>query len=383
MIYLDNAATTKTSAAVTEKMLPWFSENYGNPSSIYKLGQKSKEAVTKARDQISKVINCHANEVFFTSGGSEANNWAIISAFEAFKLKGNHIITTKIEHPSVLNTCKYLERERGADITYLDVDEFGSVSPADIENAVKQNTILVSVMTANNEIGTIQPIKEIGSICRKNGIIFHTDAVQAFGHIPLNVLEMNIDMLSASGHKFNGPKGVGFLYIRKDIKVPAFIRGGAQEHNRRAGTENVPAIVGMGYAAEFANQDIEKRAFVERDLQKYFITALKAKITDIKLNGPQNLNNRLPNNINISFCSADGESIIIMLDMQDIYVSSGSACSSGSLDPSHVLKAIGLSDDLAHSAVRFTLSYENTKEELNIAADAVAKAVSKLRTCEF
>ena len=383
MIYLDNAATTRTDPEVAAEMLPFFSENYGNPSGIYGIAQKSRAAVTTAREKTAHVIGCRSDEIYFTSCGSEADNWALKAAFEAYSEKGKHIITTKIEHPAILNTCEYLERERGAEITRLDVDEDGVVDLRELEAAIRPDTILISVMTANNEIGTIEPIREIGEIARRRGVLFHTDAVQAFGQIPMNVDELNIDMLSASAHKFNGPKGAGFLYIRKGVGIRSFLHGGAQEHNRRAGTENVPGIVGLGAAAKKAEETLVRKMEKEIRLRDYLIRRIREEVPNVKLNGPDPAGarggERLPNNVNFSFEFVEGESLLIMLDMRQICASSGSACSSGSLSPSHVLKAIGLSDSLAHGALRLTLSAETTAEELDTTVEAIREIVERLR----
>lgn len=383
MIYLDNAATTRTDPEVAAEMLPFFFENYGNPSGIYGIAQKSRAAVTAAREKTAHVIGCKADEIYFTSCGSEADNWALKAAFEAYSEKGKHIITTKIEHPAILNTCEYLERERGAEITRLDVDEDGVVDLRELEAAIRPDTILISVMTANNEIGTIEPIREIGEIARRRGVLFHTDAVQAFGQIPMNVDELNIDMLSASAHKFNGPKGAGFLYIRKGVGIRSFLHGGAQEHNRRAGTENVPGIVGLGAAAKKAEKTLVRKMEKETRLRDYLIRRIREEVPNVKLNGPDPAGarggERLPNNVNFSFEFVEGESLLIMMDMRQICASSGSACSSGSLSPSHVLKAIGLSDSLAHGALRLTLSAETTTEELDTTVEAIREIVERLR----
>lgn len=377
MIYLDNAATTRTAPEVVEEMLPFFTEKYGNPSGVYGTGREAKEAVTKARDRIAALLGAKSDEVFFTSCGSEADNWAIVSVFEALKEKGCHIITSKIEHHAVLRTCEYLERERGARITYLDVDGDGRVRPEDVEAAITPDTVLVTIMAANNEIGTVQPVREIGEIAHRHGVIFHTDAVQAFGQLPFTVGEWGVDMLSASGHKFNGPKGTGFLYIRKGTPVRAFLHGGAQEHNRRAGTENVPGIVGIGAAAKLAMDSLDEKVRQETELRDYLIREIETKIPNVRLNGSRD--GRLPNNVNFSFEFVEGESLLIMLDMKGICVSGGSACSSGSLAPSHVLKAIGLSDSLARGALRMTLSAETTKEEIDTTVAALTELVKKLR----
>ena len=377
MIYLDNAATTRTAPEVVEAMLPYFSELYGNPSSIYSIAGKSKEAVSKARETIASVLGTRPEDIYFTAGGSESDNWALKAAFDALKGKGNHIITTKIEHHAILHTCEYLEKQ-GARITYLDVDENGLVDPAALEAAITPETILISVMFANNEIGTIQPIGEIGAIAKAHGILFHTDAVQAFGQVPISVDELNIDMLSASGHKLNGPKGIGFLYIRKGVKIRSFVHGGAQERKRRAGTENVPGIVGLGKAAELAASTMEARSRKETELRDYMIGRIRNEIPQAKLNG--DAKKRLPNNVNFSFEFIEGESLLIMLDMKGICASSGSACTSGSLDPSHVLLAIGLPHEIAHGSLRLTLGAETTKEDIDFTVDAVKEIVEKLRS---
>lgn len=376
MIYLDNAATTKTAPEVVQAMLPYFSEYYGNPSSIYDFAGKSKEAITKGREQIAEVLGAKKEEIYFTAGGSEADNWALKATFEAYKSKGNHIITTKIEHHAILHTCEYLEK-RGAKITYVDVDENGIVKLDELEKAITPETILISVMFANNEIGTIQPIKEIGMIAKEHNILFHTDAVQAFGQVPINVDELNIDMLSSSGHKINGPKGIGFLYIRKGVKIRSFVHGGAQERKRRAGTENVPGIVGYGVAAKRAADSMEERTKKEIELRDYFIGRILNEIPYVRLNGDPK--RRLPNNINVSFQFVEGESLLIMLDMKGIAASSGSACTSGSLDPSHVLLAIGLPHEIAHGSLRMTISDETTKEDLDYTLDQIKEIISRLR----
>ena len=377
LIYLDNAATTKTAPEVVEAMLPYFTEYYGNPSSIYDFAQKSKEAVTKGRQQIADVLNAKKEEIYFTAGGSEADNWALKATFEAYKSKGNHIITTKIEHHAILHTCEYLEK-RGAKITYLDVDENGIVRLDELEKAITPETILISVMFANNEIGSIQPIKEIGRIAKEHGILFHTDAVQAFCQVPIDVDECNIDMLSSSGHKINGPKGIGFLYIRKGVKIRSFVHGGAQERKRRAGTENVPGIVGYGAAAERAMKNMKERTEKEIELRDYLINRLTTEIPYSRLNGDRV--KRLPNNVNVSFQFIEGESMLLMLDQNGICASSGSACTSGSLDPSHVLLAIGVPHEVAHGSLRLTLSEETTKEDIDFTVDKLKEIVPYLRS---
>lgn len=375
-IYLDNAATTKTSKEVVDAMLPYFTEDYGNPSSIYEIGQRSKEAITKAREQIAQVIGAKTEEIYFTAGGSESDNWALKEAFEAYSGKGNHIITTKIEHHAILHTCEYLEKQ-GARITYLDVDENGLVDLEELQKAICPETILVSVMFANNEIGTIEPVKEIGMIAKEHGVLFHTDAVQAFGQVPIDVNEMNIDMLSSSAHKINGPKGIGFLYIRKGVKIRSFVHGGAQERKRRAGTENVPGIVGYGVAAKRAAESMEERTKKERELRDYLIERVLKEVPYVKLNGDPV--KRLPNNMNFSFRFIEGESLLIMLDMKGIAGSSGSACTSGSLDPSHVLLAIGLPHEIAHGSLRLTLGEDITKEDLDYTLEQIKEIVGRLR----
>lgn len=377
LIYLDNAATTRTAPEVAEAMLPYFTEYYGNASSIYSLGRESKEAMTKARASIAGLLGAKENEIYFTAGGSEADNWALKATAEAYASKGRHIITTKIEHHAILHTCQYLEKQ-GFEVTYLDVDEFGVVKLSELEKAIRPDTILISVMFANNEIGTLQPIKEIGEIAHKNGVLFHTDAVQAFGQVPIQVDEMHIDMLSSSGHKINGPKGIGFLYIRKGIKIQSFIHGGAQERKRRAGTENIPGIVGYGKAAELAAEQMEEKAKRETELRDYLISRILKEVPYARLNGHPK--KRLPNNVNFSFQFVEGESMLIMLDMEGICASSGSACTSGSLDPSHVLLAIGLPHEIAHGSLRLTLSGETTKEDIDDTVDAIKKIVEKLRS---
>lgn len=377
LIYLDNAATTKTAPEVVEAMLPYFSELYGNPSSVYEFAGKSKQAVMEARKEIAEVLGAKTEEIYFTAGGSEADNWALKAAFEAYKSKGNHIITTKIEHHAILHTCEYLEKQRGAEITYLDVDENGLVRLEDLEKAIRPETILISVMFANNEIGTIEPIKEIGMLAREYGILFHTDAVQAFGQLPIQVDECNIDMLSSSAHKINGPKGIGFLYIRKGVKIRSFVHGGAQERRRRAGTENVPGIVGYGAAAKRAAETMEVRTAKEVELRDHMIKRITSEIPYAKLNGDPV--KRLPNNVNISFRFIEGESLLLMLDGYGICASSGSACTSGSLDPSHVLLAIGLPHEIAHGSLRLTLSEETTREEIDFTVDKLKDIVQNLR----
>lgn len=376
MIYLDNAATTKTAPEVVEAMLPYFGEAYGNPSAIYSLGSAGKKAVNEARRSIAKLINAGQEEIYFTAGGTEADNWALKAIAESYGEKGRHIITTKIEHHAVLHTCGYLEK-KGFEVTYLDVDQDGLVDLEELKAAIRPDTILISVMYANNEIGTIEPIGEIGAIARERGILFHTDAVQAFGQVPLDVEALKVDMLSASAHKVNGPKGVGMLYIRAGLKLRSFIHGGAQERNRRAGTENVPGIVGFGAAAARAMKLMEEKGRKERELREYLIRSIEKQIPYCRLNGHRE--RRLPGNVNFSFQFIEGESLLIMLDMKGICASSGSACTSGSLDPSHVLLAIGLKHEEAHGSLRMTLSEDNTVEELDEVVEALKAIVGRLR----
>lgn len=376
MIYLDNAATTKTAPEVVDAMLTYFSEYYGNASTIYSLGAESKKAMDHARQTIADSLGAKPEEIYFTAGGSESDNWALKATAEAYASKGKHIITTKIEHHAILHTCEYLEK-RGFEITYLNVDRDGLISLDELKAAIRPDTILISVMFANNEIGTIEPIAEIGEIAKEHGVLFHTDAVQAYAQVPIHVDEMHIDMLSASGHKLNGPKGIGFLYIRKGVKIRSFVHGGAQERSRRAGTENIPGIVGLGAAVERAMRIMDSKTRKEIELRDYLIGRLENEIPHCWLNGHRT--KRLPNNINFSFLFIEGESMLIMLDMKGICASSGSACTSGSLDPSHVLLAIGLKHEEAHGSLRLTLSEDSTKEEMDIVAEEVKKIVQRLR----
>ena len=377
LIYLDNAATTKTSEEVVAAMLPYFTEYYGNPSSVYEFASESKKAVSNARRTIAETLGAQENEIYFTAGGSEADNWALKATAEAYQSKGKHIITTKIEHHAILHTAEYLEK-RGFEITYIGVDENGVVKVDELEKAIRPDTILISVMFANNEIGTIQPIKEIGEIAKKHGVLFHTDAVQAYGQLPINVDELHIDMLSSSGHKLNGPKGIGFLYIRKGVKIRSFVHGGAQERKRRAGTENVPCIVGYGKAAEIAAKTMKERTAKEIELRDHLIDRVLAEVPYTRLNGHRT--NRLPNNANFSFQFVEGESLLILLDNNGICASSGSACTSGSLDPSHVLLAIGLPHEIAHGSLRLTLSAETTMEDIDFVVDCIKQIIERLRS---
>ena len=377
LIYLDNAATTKTSEEVVAAMLPYFTEYYGNPSSVYEFASESKKAVSNARRTIAETLGAQENEIYFTAGGTEADNWALKATAEAYQSKGKHIITTKIEHHAILHTAEYLEK-RGFEITYIGVDENGVVKVDELEKAIRPDTILISVMFANNEIGTIQPIKEIGEIAKKHGVLFHTDAVQAYGQLPINVDELHIDMLSSSGHKLNGPKGIGFLYIRKGVKIRSFVHGGAQERKRRAGTENVPGIVGYGKAAEIAAKTMKERTAKEIELRDHLIDRVLAEVPYTRLNGHRT--NRLPNNANFSFQFVEGESLLILLDNNGICASSGSACTSGSLDPSHVLLAIGLPHEIAHGSLRLTLSAETTMEDIDFVVDCIKQIIERLRS---
>lgn len=377
MIYLDNAATTQMDEEVLECMLPYFREYYGNPAAIYSLAGQSGKAVAKARSQVAELIGARKEEIYFTGGGSESDNWAIKAVADLYEKEGCHIITTTIEHHAVLHTCEYLEK-KGIRVTYVGVDAQGFVDPEKIRQAIRPNTRLISVMAANNEIGTIQPLKEIGQIARTQGILFHTDAVQAFGHIPLDVEELQVDLLSASGHKIHGPKGVGILYIRRNVKLGSFLHGGAQERHRRAGTHNVPAIVGMGKAAELAKQRMEESMAKESKLRDYLIERMLTQVPETYLNGSRE--NRLPNNASFCFRGIEGESLLILLDQKGICGSGGSACSTGAVDPSHVLRAIGVQEDLARGVLRLTVSSQTTREELDMAVEAIRSNVEKLRS---
>ena len=376
-IYLDNAATTRVHEEVLAKMLPFFRETYANPSAIYGFAGEAKKAVEAARGQAAALIGAKPNEIYFTSGGSESDNWAIRAVAEGFAHKGKHIITSKIEHHAVLHTCAYLEKQ-GYEVTYLDVDGEGFVSPEALERAVRPDTILISVMAANNEIGTVEPLARIGEIAHEKGVLFHTDAVQAYGHIPLDVEKLHIDMLSASGHKLNGPKGVGILYCRENVPIRPLMHGGAQERGRRAGTLNVPGIVGFGRAAALAGETMQERQKKETALRDYLIGRVLAEIPYTRLNGPEQ--DRLPNNASFCFRFIEGESLLILLDQRGICASSGSACTSGSLDPSHVLLAIGLPHETAHGSLRITLSEETTREELDYVAESLGEIVGRLRS---
>lgn len=374
--YFDNAATTPVRPEVAKEIIPYFTESYGNPSSIYKIAQKNKNAVEKGREQVANAIGAAPNEIYFTAGGSEADNWAIKGIAESYANRGKHIITSCIEHHAVLHTCEYLET-KGYDVTYLPVDEYGMISLEDLRNAIRDDTILITIMFANNEIGTIQPIAEIGQIAHEHGIIFHTDAVQAVGHVEIDVKAMNIDMLSMSGHKFYGPKGVGALYIKKGIKLNPLIHGGAQERRRRAGTENVPGIVGIGLAAELASKELVTEMPRLTALRDKLIKEILEKVPYARLNGHPT--KRLPGNVNISFEFIEGEGILLLLDYKGICASSGSACTSGSLDPSHVLLAIGLPHEKAHGSVRLSMGHFTTEEQVDYVIKELPPIIERLR----
>jgi cysteine desulfurase len=374
---MDNSATTPVKKEVLNEMLPYFAEKYGNPSSIYSLGSQSKVAVETSREKIAKTIGANSREIFFTAGGSESDNWALKGVAFANRKKGNHIITSKIEHHGILHTCEYLEKQ-GFRVTYLDVDEYGIVDLEQLRESITDDTILISIMFANNEIGTIQPIREIGEIAKEKGVYFHTDAVQAVGHIKIDVNELNIDMLSMSAHKFYGPKGIGALYIRQGVKIDPLIGGGGQERNRRAGTENVPGIVGMGKAMELAYENVDEHNERLISLREKLIDKIFKNIDHVRLNGHPT--NRLPGNVNVCFKFIEGESLLLSLDMEGIAGSSGSACTSGTLDPSHVLLAIGLPHEIAHGSLRLTLGDFNTEEEVDYVVEKLIEIVSRLRS---
>lgn len=376
IIYFDHAATTPLKKEVLDEMMPYLTEQYGNPSTIYKLGREAKKAIELARERVAKALNADIQEIYFTSGGTESDNWALKGVAFANKDKGKHIITTTIEHHAVLHPLKYLEG-LGFEVTYVPVEPNGIVDPQRIKEAIRDDTILISVMLANNEIGTIQPVKEIAKIAKEKGIIVHTDAVQAVGQIPVDVKDLGVDLLSLSAHKFYGPKGVGALYIRKGTKIHPFSHGGAQERNRRAGTENVAGIVGLGKAIELATQNLSEYAAKLQKLRDKIIDGVLSKIDYVRLNGDRN--QRLPNNANFSFEFIEGESLLLMLDMKGIAASSGSACTSGSLDPSHVLLAIGLEHEVAHGSLRITLGEDNTEEDIDYLLEVLPEIVSRLR----
>lgn len=375
-VYLDNAATTALSPRVLEAMLPYFTQYYGNPSSVHAFGREAKQGLDKAREQVAKALHCEPSEVIFTGCGTESDNTVLLGVAQRYGDKGKHIITTNVEHHAILHTCEYLEKQ-GYLVTYLPVDQDGLVTAEQVAAAIRPDTILVSIMFANNEVGTIMPIQEIGAVCKEKGVLFHTDAVQAVGHIPVDVQAMHIDMLSLSAHKFHGPKGVGALYCRKGIRLPSYIMGGAQERGRRAGTENVAGIVGLGAAIQLATEQLEENRAKMTALRDRLMTGIQARISEVKLNGHPT--NRLPNNVNFSFKYIEGESILLMLDMNGIAASSGSACTSGSLDPSHVLLALGLPHEIAHGSVRLTLGDETTEEDIDYTIDVLEKTVARLR----
>ncbi|MCR1933581.1 cysteine desulfurase NifS [Clostridium tepidum] len=377
-VYMDYSATTYTKPEVLEEMLPFFTENFGNPSSLYSFSDKTKRAVNIARERVAKAINAEKNEVFFTSGGSEADNWALKGIAYANKNKGNHIITTKIEHHAILHTAQFLEKE-GFKVTYLPVDKDGFVSVEDVRAAITDETILVSVMFANNEIGTIEPIKEIGKLCRENKIYFHTDAVQAIGHVDIDVKDMNIDLLSMSAHKFYGPKGVGALYIRNGVKIQNLIHGGGQERGKRASTENIAGIVGLGKAIDLAVKNMPEENKKLARLREKLINEIEKRIPEVKLNGPRDMNRRLPNNVNFSFIGIEGETLLLDLDMNGIFASTGSACASASLDPSHVLLSIGLPHEIAHGSLRLSLGAKNTEEDVDYVLEILPKIIKQRR----
>lgn len=377
-VYMDNGATTPTDPEVLEAMKPYFTDIFGNASSFHSFGREARNAITEARDSVAKLIGADdSREIVFTSGGTESDNYAIKGVAEALEKKGKHIITSSIEHHAVLHTCQYLEKKKGFEVTYLAVDEDGMVNPQDVKDAIKEDTILITIMMANNEVGTIQPIAEIGKIAKEAGVIFHTDAVQAVGTIPVDVNRLNVDLLSLSGHKFNAPKGIGALYIRKGTKVAKYLHGGAQERNRRATTENVPGIVGLGKACEIALNTMDEKSAKLIALRDRLISGIEEKIDYVKLNGHRT--DRLPGNVNFSIRYIEGESILMKLDLEGIAASSGSACTSGSLDPSHVLLAMGLTHEVAHGSLRLTLGKYNTEEDVDRVLDVLPKVVTDLR----
>lgn len=377
IIYLDNAATTPMDSEVLESMLPFMREQYGNPSAIYSMGSSAKKAVNQAKRRIAAILNAKQEEIFFTAGGTEADNWALKMVMETYRYKGRHLITTAIEHHAILHTCRYLETQ-GVEVTYLGVDEDGVIDLEELKQAIRPDTVLISVMFANNEVGTVEPIREIGEIARERGILFHTDAVQAFGQVPIDTEEMHIDLLSASGHKINGPKGVGFLYIRSGLELHSMLHGGAQESGRRAGTENVPGIVGMAVAAQKAADNMKTKGAAEMKLRDYLIDRIEREIPYCRLNGHRT--KRLPGNVNFSFRFIQGESLVLMLDRKGICTSSGSACTSGELNPSHVLLALGRNEEEAEGALRITLSEKNSMEEMEFVVECLKEAVQKLRS---
>ena len=377
-IYMDYSATTYTKQEVIDEMMPYFKDYFGNPSSLYRISDETKKAIDLSRERVSKAINSNKNEIFFTSGGSESDNWALKGIAFANKNKGNHIITTNIEHHAILHTAQFLEKN-GFEVTYLPVNEEGLVSAEDVKNAITDKTILVSIMFANNEVGSIQPIKEIGKVCRENKILFHTDAVQAVGHVPIDVKDMNIDLLSMSAHKFYGPKGVGVLYIRNGIRIENLIHGGGQERGKRSSTENIAGIVGLGKALELSISNMKEESDKLIYLRDKLIREIPKRIPDTKLNGPKDGSKRLPSNVNFSFIGIEGETLLLDLDMEGIYASTGSACASASLDPSHVLLAIGLPHEVAHGSLRLSLGAENTEKDVDYVLEVLPKIIKNRR----
>ncbi|HAT82513.1 cysteine desulfurase [Eubacterium pyruvativorans] len=377
-VYLDYSATTPVKEEVLQQMIPYFTQNFGNPSSLYTIGLEAKAAVDKARAQVAHLIGADPSELYFDGGGSESDNWTIFGVADAMKKKGKHIITTKIEHHAILHSTEFLEKH-GYEVTYLDVNKEGFVDPAALEDAIREDTILVSVMFVNNEIGTVEPIKELCEIAHKHGVLFHTDAVQAIGNVPIDVHDLGVDFMSMSSHKIYGPKGEGGMYIRKGVRIPSFIHGGAQEKGKRAGTENLAGIVGFGAAAELAEQNLEHHRKHCSELRDYLMDRITAEIPDVIVNGPSDHSKRHPGNLNVTFAKIEGESILLLLDSFGIAVSTGSACSSKSLKPSHVLSAIGVSDELIHGSVRFTVGDFTTKEDLDYTVDCLKAVVSRLR----
>ena len=377
-VYLDYSATTPVKEEVLQQMIPYFTQNFGNPSSLYTIGLEAKAAVDKARAQVAHLIGADPSELYFDGGGSESDNWTIFGVADAMKKKGKHIITTKIEHHAILHSTEFLEKN-GYEVTYLDVNKEGFVDPAALEDAIREDTILVSVMFVNNEIGTVEPIKELCEIAHKHGVLFHTDAVQAIGNVPIDVHDLGVDFMSMSSHKIYGPKGEGGMYIRKGVRIPSFIHGGAQEKGKRAGTENLAGIVGFGAAAELAEQNLEHHRKHCSELRDYLMDRITAEIPDVIVNGPSDHSKRHPGNLNVTFAKIEGESILLLLDSFGIAVSTGSACSSKSLKPSHVLSAIGVSDELIHGSVRFTVGDFTTKEDLDYTVDCLKAVVSRLR----
>ena len=375
-VYLDYSATTPVKEEVLNAMLPYFREQFGNASSLYTIGLESKDAIEEARTQTAGLIGADPKEVYFTGGGSESDNWALISAAESLQKKGKHIITSRIEHHAILHTCQYLET-RGFEVTYLGVDKEGFVRPEDLEKAIRPDTILISIMMVNNEIGTVEPIAELARIAKEHKILFHTDAVQAAGNVPIDVKELGVDLLSLSSHKIYGPKGIGAMYIRKGVRLPGFIHGGEQEKGKRAGTENVPAIIGFGKAAELAAEHLEEHIAKKKELRDYLTSRIEQEIPDVIINGSRT--ERHPGNCNVTFKYIEGESILLLLDSMGIAVSTGSACSSKSLEPSHVLAAIGVNDELIHGTIRFTVGEYTTKEDLDYTVDCLKKVVARLR----